>query len=80
MQTKYELTVEKKRREKAELENLLRNEMLAEEVFKRTELEREDVLRQKRWAQLPIHNGIYQHLFSFVPSSSSSLTLLLTFP
>ena len=31
--------------------------MLAEEVQKRTELEKEDVLRQTRWAQLPVHNG-----------------------
>ena len=57
MQTKYELSVETKRREKAELENLLRTEMLAEEVLKRTELEKVDVLRHQSWAQLPVHNG-----------------------
>ena len=57
LQTKYELSVEKKRRQKAELENLLRDEMLAEEVLKRTELEKDETLRQKRWAELPVHSG-----------------------
>ena len=57
LQTKYELTVEKKRREKAELENLLREELLADEVLKRTEMEKEEVLRTKRWAELPVHQG-----------------------
>ena len=59
LQTKYELSVEKKRRQKAELENLLRDEMLAAEVLKRTELEKDETLRQKRWAELPVHSGTY---------------------
>ena len=65
--------MEKKRRQKAELENVLRDEMLATEVLKRTELEKDETLRQQRWAELPVHTGIYES-FLFLSQTLSLLS------
>ena len=66
--------MEKKRRQKAELENVLRDEMLATEVLKRTELEKDETLRQKRWAELPVHTGIHE---PFLLLSQNLITTLI---
>jgi len=58
LQTKYELNIEKKRREKAETEMVLRNELLEEELRKKRALEAEDEKRAQRLQELPIHSGI----------------------
>ena len=61
LQTKYELTIEKKRRQKAELENQLRGEMLEQDRLVKSVHEFEQVSRMARLKQLPIHTAIIKY-------------------
>ena len=61
LQTKYELTIEKKRRQKAELENQLRGEMLEQDRLVKSVHEFEQVSRMARLKQLPIHSAIIKY-------------------
>ena len=61
LQTKYELTIEKKRRQKAELENQLRGEMLEQDRLTKSVHEFEQVSRMARLRELPIHTAILKY-------------------
>jgi hypothetical protein len=61
LQTKYELDMEKKRREKLELENMLRSEIVEQERLMRSAKELEEGTRQKRLQELPVHSMILKY-------------------